>query len=237
MAKQAHILVIDGDKSIAQAAATTLHGSSNKVTSTAGDKALETVRDVRPDLILLDLTPPKGNGAQILQQLRAEGEYQTGAPVIVLVARDLEEEALAAIETGADDFLVKPFRPGELAARAQLALRRGAREEGSRAVALRAGPIFVNADRREVFIRSATGEMRQVGLTKREFALLRALMAHKNQMMTRAQLVREGFGEHAQVEPGNLGAYIHRLREKVEPNPGIPRYIVTDRGQGFKIID
>lgn len=235
--RKANVLVIDGDKAIAQSVKTALQEAGHTVHSTAGDKALDATRDTRPDLILLDLTPYKGNGAEVLAQLRGESEYQTNVPIIVLVARDREEEATVASESGADDFLVKPFRTTELAARVHIALRKGQREEPNRAVALRAGPVFMHVGRREVFYRDDSGEMRPIDLTKREFNLLRALMARKNQMMTRKQLVLEAFGEHAQVEPGNLGAYIHRLREKVEPNPGIPRYIVTDRGLGFKIID
>ena len=130
------------------------------------------------------------------------------------------------------------MRASELAARLEFAISRARHgQEPSRAKALRAGPIFLNADRRETYVRLDNGEIRPLHLTKREFALMHALMARKNTMMTRQQLVEEAFGENTKVNPNNLGAYIHRLREKVEPDPSHPRYILTDRGLGFKVVD
>ena len=231
------ILVVDNDTSTADQIKTALQNTNFTVEAASPSEALEKTQEIQPNLIVLDLSAPKGNGTQILSQLRAEGEHQSGAAIVVLVGRDMEEEAMAAIETGADDFVIRPFNARELSVRIQLALRHGVRKEPARGVALRAGPIFLNVERREVLRLEENGEMKPIPLTKREFALLRALMARKNQMMTRAQLVLEAFGPHAEVEPGNLGAYIHRLREKVEPKPGNPRYLVTDRGQGFKMID
>lgn len=238
MATKTHILVIDDDKQAGQGLATQLEeaGFSTSIVHSTKN-ALDKLREARPDAIVLDLNPRNGDD-EFLQTLRSEGDYATSAPIIVLAPKGQEGEAVAAISTGADDFMVKPVRPAELAARLQVAmLKTTAREAPSRAVALRAGPIFLNADRREVYLRFENGEIRPLSLTKREFALLRALMSRKNQMMSRRQLVDEAFGEGAPVDPLNLGAYIHRLREKVEPDPTQPRHIVTDRGLGFKIVD
>lgn len=233
-----HILVVGNDKTTCQGLANQLKEVGFDASlATNAQSALDKLREARPDAILLGLNG-EGVSDDFLRTLRTEGDYSTNAPVIVLAAKGSEDEAVAAIEVGADDFVVKPVRSAELAARLQVAmLRTTAREEPSRAVALRAGPVFLNADRKEAYMRLENGEIRPLNLTKREFALLRALMARKNSMMSRQQLVEEAFGDSAAVNPTNLGAYIHRLREKVEPAPGSPRYIVTDRGLGFKIVD
>lgn len=238
MATKTHILVVNDDKQSGQGLVTQLEEAGYTTSVAAGTKsALDKLREARPDAILLDLTPKTADD-EFLQTLRGDGDYASSAPVIVMAPKGSESEAVSAISVGADDFLVKPVRAPELTARLQIAmLKNTARESPSHAVALRAGPIFLNADRREVYLRFENGEIRPVSLTKREFGLLRALMARKNQMMSRRQLVDEAFGEGAPVDPLNLGAYIHRLREKVEPDPANPRHIVTDRGAGFKIVD
>lgn len=232
-----HILVVDNDKNsqgwIQQLKDVGFEGTL----ATNSQDALDHLRAARPDAILLGLD---GHGVDesLLGELRGDGDYVTSAPIVVLAEAGKESEALAAIDVGADDFVSRGAQPGELAARLQHAINRTRHHaEPSRAKALRAGPIFLNADRRETYLRLPNGEIRPLSLTKREFALMRALMARKNTMMSREQLVEEAFGEGARVNPTNLGAYIHRLREKVEPDPGHPRYILTDRGLGFKVVD
>ena len=108
----------------------------------------------------------------LLGELRGDGDYATGAPIVVLANKGSESAALSAIDVGADDFIVKPMRATELAARLEFAMTRARHAEApSRAKALRAGPIFLNADRRETYIRLDNGEIRPLNLTKREFAL------------------------------------------------------------------
>jgi len=233
-----HVLVVANDKNACQGIATQLEEVGFEASQATSAKiALDKMREARPDAILLGMNGD-GVGEDFLRSLRTEVDYATSAPVIMLTNKGHEDEAIAAVEVGADDFLVKPFRSSELAARLQIAmLKTKGIEEPSRAVALRAGPIFLNADRREAYLRLDNGEIKPLNLTKREFALLRAMMARKNVMMSRQQLVEEAFGEGAKVNPTNLGAYIHRLREKVEPESGTPRYILTDRGLGFKVVD
>ena len=236
MPNKAHVLVVENDKSTCQGLVTQLRDAGYDA-SPANDakSALEGIKNVCPDAIIMDVAISAIS--DVLTQLRGDSESATRAPVILLAARGSEGSAVAAMETGADDFLVKPTRASEVVARVQIALRRSAREEPARSVALRAGPIFLNTERHEVFARGSDGQHRPLKLTRREFALLRALMARKNQMMSRQQIVDEAFGDGAPIDPANLGAYIHRLREKVEPNPAEPRHIVTDRGLGFKIVD
>jgi DNA-binding response OmpR family regulator len=236
--KTKHVLLVGNDKTALQGIAGQLKevGFESSLATTQ-QSALDKLREARPDAILMNING-EGVGEDLLRTLRAQGDYATSAPVIVLTQRGDEGEAVAAVEVGADDFLVKPVRSSELGARLQIAMLKGkAAEAPSRAVALRVGPIFLNVDRREVYMRLDNGEIRPISLTKREFALLRALMARKNVMMSRQQLVDEAFGEGTKINPSNLGAYIHRLREKVELNPSAPRFIVTDRGLGFKVVD
>ncbi len=235
---QQHILVVERDKDKSQELADQLKEIGYDGTiANSSQEALDSLRAGRPDAILMTLD---GNGSdqQLLAQLRGDGDYATSAPIVILAEKGNESHALSAIDTGADDFVARSASPSELAARLQFAISRTRHnEEPSRAKAMRAGPIFLNADRRETYIRLPNGEIRPLNLTKREFALMRAMMARKNTMMSREQLVEEAFGEGARVNPTNLGAYIHRLREKVEPDPGHPRYILTDRGLGFKVVD
>lgn len=232
------ILVVADSKTNAQNVADNLAGNGFEVTvTTSAQSALDKLREVRPDAIVFGAEEGKFESG-LLEQFRGEGDYATSAPILVTTPRGKEEQALAAIDMGANDFVVKPLRPGELEARLHVALRRsGENNTNPRASALRAGPIFVNADRHEAYLRYENGEVRPLRLTRREFALLAALMRRKNTMLSREELVAEAFGENARVNPKNLGAYIHRLREKVEPRMGAPRHIITDRGLGFKIID
>ena len=236
--KTKHVLVVGNDKTALQGIADQLKEAGFICSiATSEQGALDTVRAARPDAIVMHING-EGVGDGLLRTLRAEGDYATSAPIIVLLQRGEEKNAVAAVEEGADDFLVKPVRSAELGARLHIAwFKAKAVEAPSRAVALRAGPIFLNADRHEVYLRLANGEIRPLNLTGREFALLRALMARKNVMVSRQQLIEEAFGEGTKINPHNLGAYIHRLREKVEPNPSAPRFILTDRGLGFKIVD
>ena len=233
-----NVLVVGNDKSSCQSVASQLKEVGYEAAiATSIQAALDKMRESRPDAILMSLNG-ESVGDDLLRTLRSEGDYATSAPVIVLIGKGGEDEAIGAIELGADDFVIKPTRSSELAARLQIALLKGSSSEApSRAVALRAGPIYLNADRKESYIRLENGEIRPLNLTKREFGLMRAMMARKNTMMSRQQLVDEAFGEGTKINPSNLGAYIHRLREKVEPVPGNPRYIVTDRGLGFKVVD
>jgi two-component system response regulator RegX3 len=236
MSQKAHVLVVENDKSTCHGLVTQLREAGYEATPALDvQTAIDSIKTVRPDAILMELSMASEN--ELLQQFRTDADTATSAPIVVLIPRGAEAEATTALETGADDFLTKPARAPELIARLQVAMRRTRREEPSRAVALRAGPIFLHANRREAYVRLANGEIRPLRLTKREFALLRALMARKNQMMSRRQIVDEAFGDSAPIDPANLGAYIHRLREKVEPDPANPRHIVTDRGLGFKIVD
>ena len=235
---QQHILVVDNDKSKAQQLIAQLKELEfDGAVASTSQEALDSLRAARPDAILLGLD---GNSVDqdLLSHLRGDGDYATSAPIVVLAESGKEGQALSAIDLGADDFIMRSAQTGELAARLRHSMSRARHnEEPSRAKALRAGPIFLNSDRRETYVRLPNGEIRPINLTKREFSLMRALMARKNTMMSREQLVEEAFGEGARVNPTNLGAYIHRLREKVEPDPGAPRYILTDRGLGFKVVD
>jgi two-component system KDP operon response regulator KdpE len=177
-----------------------------------------------PDLYLLDLGLPDGDGIALTRRLR---EW-TRAPIIVLSARGREEDKVNALDTGADDYLTKPFGVNELLARLRVALRRV--ERGGQAEPLvEVGPLRVDLARRIVLV-----DGREVRLTRTEFKLLALLVRHAGKVLTHRQILREVWGPAA-TEPHYVRVQMAELRKKIEAEPARPRLLVTEPGVGYRL--
>lgn len=179
-----------------------------------------------PDVYLLDLGLPDGDGVDLARRLR---EW-TRAPIIVLSARGREEDKVNALDAGADDYLTKPFGVNELLARLRVALRHAQATPSGEPV-LEAGPLKVDLARREV-----TVDGRDVRLTPTEFKLLALLARHAGKVLTHRQILKEVWGPNAS-EAHWVRVHMAELRKKVEADPARPRLLVTEPGVGYRLRD
>jgi len=222
------ILVIDDEPPIRRYLKTTLeaHGYVLLEAATAAQGEMLAASH-QPDVILLDLGLPDRDGIDLAKRL----PEHCPAPIIVISARGLEEDKILALDAGADDYLTKPFGSGELLARIRVALRHGPRGREPKAE-----PIFelgawrVDQERREVSISG-----RAVHLTPNEFSLLTTLIRHAGKVLTHRQLLKEVWGGVAGAQPHYLRVYMAQLRQKLEPEPARPRYLITEPGVGYRL--
>jgi len=182
-------------------------------------------RSHKPDLLLIDLGLPDGDGLKVIRRVRA---WST-VPIVVLSARTMEEQKIAALDAGADDYVTKPFSAPELLARLRAALRRDVRGAAP-AAQLRLGPLRVDLARRETH--GASGE---VHLTPLEYRVLACLARHQGSIVMQRQLIREVWGPERQDDSRSLRVCIRNLRAKLEPDPRQPRYLVTETGLGYRL--
>lgn len=188
-------------------------------------QALELAVMRRPDLVMLDLGLPDADGASVLEALR--GWFQ-GA-VIVLSVRSSEEEKVALLEKGADDYVVKPFGMAELLARARVVLRRAV-QSGAAEPVLHVGKLTVDLARRLVSLDGAP-----VVLSPKQFALLRVLGAHHGKVLTHRQLMKELWPQDPDEDVQYLRILMKKLRDKIEPDPARPAYLVTELAIGYRL--
>ena len=180
-----------------------------------------------PDLILLDLGLPDGDGLDATKQLR---EWTT-TPIIVLSARGQEQDKIAALDAGADDYLTKPFSVGELLARMRVALRHRA-TGGEVPQLFEAGELKVDLARRTVTV---AGD--DLHLTPTEYKLLAVLVKHAGKVLTHRQLLLEVWGSHNASQTQALRVYVTQLRHKIEQDPARPRLLITEPGVGYRLKD
>jgi two-component system KDP operon response regulator KdpE len=178
-----------------------------------------------PDAVLIDLGLPDMDGTEVTRRLR---EW-SAVPVLVLSARGQERDKIDALDAGADDYVTKPFATGELLARLRAALRRGARAESGAATAIEAGPLTVDFAAHRV-----TLDGRAVKLTPIEFRLLATLARHPGRVLTHSQLLREVWGPAAVQRHHYLRVFMAQLRQKLEPEPSRPRWLLTEPGVGYR---
>ena len=182
-------------------------------------------RSHKPDLLLVDLGLPDGNGVDLIKRVRS----WSPVPIIVLSARTMEEQKIAALDAGADDYVTKPFSTPELLARVRAALRRYVRG-AEQTPLLRLGPVQIDLARRES--RGPDGELH---LTPLEYRVLESLARHTGLIVRQAQLIREVWGPERLGDSGSLRVCMKNLRAKVEPDPRRPRYLVTEAGLGYRL--
>lgn len=187
--------------------------------------ALATIH--QPDIILLDLGLPDVDGLVVIKELRA----WCSTPIIVLSARDQENDKVVALDLGADDYLTKPFSVSELNARLRVALRHGERIQETEKPVFESKNLKIDFVKREVYV---TGL--KMTLTPTQYAILAILARKANKIVTHKQILKEVWGETHTNDLDYLRIYIHQLRQKLEPNPSCPQFFKTEPGIGYRLI-
>jgi two-component system KDP operon response regulator KdpE len=223
---RARVLVVDDEPQIRRALETTLRGAGYVVeaAATAGE-ALTRAAARPPDAVILDLVLPDGSGVDVCRDLRS----WTQAPVVVLSVVSDEREKVAALDAGADDYVTKPFGVDELLARLRAALRRAG--PGLEPL-IEVGELVVDLEKRRVLLR---GEPLQ--LTPHELELMCLFAQNEGKLLTHAMILREVWGPAYQTESHYLHVYVSQLRRKIEADPARPRYLLTEPGAGYRLVD
>ncbi|NBC18527.1 MAG: response regulator [Bacteroidetes bacterium] len=194
-----------------------------------GEDGLQQITSLPPyDIVLLDVMLPKKNGFDVLREARRMG---VGSPVIVLTARDSQEERLQGFELGADDYVTKPFDAEELGARVKAVLRRSHTPADASPAAFRFGDVVIDFDDQ-----TATVADEEVPFTTLEFDILRYFIQHRGRTISRKQLLRDVWGISGDITTRTIDRHVASIRKKIEPVPQQPRYIETVYGIGYKFV-
>lgn len=222
------LLLIEDELPIRRFLRTSLDGEGYRlVEADTGQQAIRLAAQQPPDLVILDLGLPDIDGQDILRQLR---EWLR-APIIVLSARDQEQQKVTALDNGADDYLTKPFSTGELLARIRVALRHAARTVGDReSSTFVQGDLKVDLAARRVFVKDA-----ELHLTPLEYKLLTTLVRHAGRVLTHQFLLKEVWGPQQARETHYLRVFMASLRRKIEADPAQPRHLITEPGVGYRL--
>lgn len=226
MTRPARILLVDDEPSIQRAVEPLLRsrGYDVDVAGTARD-ALAAIARQLPDLIVLDLGLPDADGIDVCRQVRERADL----PIIVLSARGREQDKVAALDQGADDFITKPFGPEELLARIRAALRRASAGQGQEAGQLRAGALVIDYDRRRVL-----RDDEEIRLTPKEFELLSLLARNYDRVLTHRAILRAIWGPNAVEQPEHLWTLVAQVRRKIEKDPANPQYLLSEPWVGYR---
>jgi len=221
------VLVVDDEQQIRRLLRICLEANGYIVReSSSGKDGITEAAQHPPDLVLLDLGLPDMDGVSVLKRLR---EW-SNVPVVVLSVRDREDDKIAALDQGADDYVTKPFGSGELLARLRLALRHSTPKPELTVV--RTGQLEV-----DLTSRIATRSGKEVKLTATEYSLLRLFVLHLGKVLTHRQILRDVWGPNYVEQSQYLRVYMARLREKLENNPGEPELFITEPGVGYRLIE
>jgi two-component system KDP operon response regulator KdpE len=222
------ILVVDDEPQIRKMLSITLTANDFKVEEAEnGNEALRLSASRKPELVILDLGLPDMDGTEVIKKLREWSDV----PIIVLSVRDDDSVIVEAFELGADDYVVKPFSMDILIARIKAAMRFRIKEDVGDTT-LEVGNIAVDLMRHEV-----TKNNEVLELSPKEYNLLAYFIRHKGKMLTHRQILKEVWGEAHTHDKQYLRVYIGQLRQKIEPNPDSPSYIVTEAGIGYRLDD
>jgi two-component system, OmpR family, KDP operon response regulator KdpE len=220
------VLVIDDEIQIRRLLKINLEAAGYRVYEAAtGEAGVAEAAQRRPDIVVLDLGLPDMDGVTVLKRIR---EWSS-VPVVVLSVRDRDDDKIAALDNGADDYLTKPFSTGELLARLRVA-QRHARPSPEEAV--------FRADRLEVDLTSRTVKVegKQIKLTATEYALLQLFVRHAGKVLTHRQILKEVWGPNYVEQTHYLRVYMTHLRDKLERNPSAPELLVTESGVGYRLM-
>lgn len=220
------VLVVDDERPIRRFLSASLGDRFTVSEAENGKDALRVAAIDRPDLVILDLGLPDMDGMDVTRRLR---EW-TDVPVIIISVRDREEDKIAALDAGADDYLTKPFSAGELMARIRAALRRSVKPENESVY--QSGDLTVDLQNREVRVKDS-----YVTLTPTEYDILRTLVNHAGRVITHQQLIQQVWGGSYETDSHLLRVNISNLRKKIESDALRPRHIITEPGVGYRLVN
>ena len=220
---KSRVLVVDDDPALAEMLTIVLRGEGFD-TAVVGDgtRALPAVRDLRPDVVLLDLMLPGMNGIDVCRAIRSE----SGVPIVMLTAKGDTVDVVVGLESGADDYVVKPFKPKELIARIRARVRRTDAEPAEQ--------LSISDVTIDVPVHQVVRDGEPIALTPLEFDLLVALARKPRQVFTREVLLEQVWGYRHAADTRLVNVHVQRLRAKIEPDPERPEIILTVRGVGYK---
>jgi two-component system, OmpR family, KDP operon response regulator KdpE len=219
------VLVVDDETSIRRYLRAALSAQGFAIYEAAsGQEAINAVVSDHPDLVILDLGLPDFDGIEVTRRLREWSQ----TPIIVLSVREAENDKIAALDAGADDYLTKPFSTGELMARMRVALRRQSHKPDD--PILQVDDLKMDLSRRIVSMREE-----QISLTPTEYEILRLLLQNAGKVLTHRQLLKQVWGTAYESEMHILRVNISNLRRKIEPDPSRPHYLLTEPGVGYRI--
>lgn len=224
------VLVVDDDPHIREVISFALD-KAGFATETAGDgaEALAAIEARAPDLVVLDINMPEMDGLELCRRLRRSSEL----PILFLSSRDDEIDRIVGLELGADDYVTKPFSPRELVMRVKALLRRSAATDKAQTVSF-AEPLVFDGLHLDPASYTVKRNDQPVTLTHKEFELLYFLASHPRMVFSRTQLLDQVWGYDFYGDDSNVTVHIHRLREKIEPDPSKPKYVHTVWGVGYK---
>jgi two-component system KDP operon response regulator KdpE len=219
------VLVVDDERAIRRYLHVALSAQDITVLeASTGEEALRSVAVDRPDVVILDLGLPDMEGTEVARRIREWSEV----PIIILSVREQEDEKIAALDSGADDYLTKPFGTGELMARIRAALRRSIRKDNEPVIVV--DQLRIDLERRQVMVAD-----HEILLTPTEYDLLRLLAQSSGKVLTHRQLLQSVWGHTSEEDFHLLRVNISNLRHKIEPDPSRPIYIRTEAGVGYRL--
>ena len=220
------VLVVDDEPQITRVLRTVLGSHGYQVRTAAdGESALGNFKEWSPELVITDLYMPHMSGVELCRRIR---EMST-VPIIVLSVKGEEKSKVEALDSGADDYVTKPFGMDELMARVRAALRRSGSTVAEGVASFEAGDFRLDMDARRVHTQG-----REVRLTPKEFDLFVYMARHPNRVLTHAALLEAVWGQASQEQPEYLRVFMGQLRKKLEPDPSNPRYLVTEPWVGYR---
>lgn len=220
------VLVIDDEPSICKFLRASLEANRfQMIAAVTGNEGLQKISNERPDIIILDLGLPDLNGFEVLKRMREWSK----TPVIVLTAQDADEDKVQALDSGADDYLTKPFSVAELLARIRVALRHAHPEEAS--PVFKAGPLEIDRAARKVKIAA-----QEIKLTVTEYDILRVLAQYAGRVVTHRVLLKEVWGPNSIEHTQYLRVYLGQIRKKLQISEAIPELIATESGVGYRLL-
>lgn len=224
--KGPRVLVIDDEPQIRKLLKVSLHAYGYTLDeANTGEDGINRAAIFKPDLIIVDLGLPDIDGKDVVKQIRD----WSSVPIIILTARDQEQEKIEALDAGADDYVTKPFGMGELLARIRVCLRRSAESDDE--PVLTCGGLKV-----DLVLRRVTVDDREIKLTPTEYELIKIMAQHAGRVLTHKQLLKAVWGNSYNEDTHYIRVYIGQLRRKIEADPAQPRYIITESGVGYRLM-